>query len=355
MSTLSNRKVALVLSGGGAKAAYHVGVLKAMDMLGIKPDLIVGCSAGALNALVLALGCNTKTLENIWRRLRRQDVFSPRWWWISVYLFWVFLLVRVLDLHYFLPGKVETFITDHFCTVNTADHKFLPLFGLTWVLLIGAMGALLFGSHLLNKHYPNKGKLIEKYCDFLTSVYDNTPLIHTVRTEILGILKARAKTSPSQWTLPSFDGVRKSARQMWRFFRPVILPVLRLTCVLSIVLAVMILIGMADIHAFPPLLREWQRALAALVIGGHALIGWYLLRRRCRLLTKVSRQCASEIMTGFATGPRTKEIVVSACDLDSRTDWTFFLLKPENEKLYANVQVARMEGQIGRASCRERV
>lgn len=43
-----NIKVALVLGAGGAKGLAHVGVIEELLANGIKPDLIVGCSAGAI-------------------------------------------------------------------------------------------------------------------------------------------------------------------------------------------------------------------------------------------------------------------------------------------------------------------
>ena len=38
-------RVGLTLSGGGAKGFAHVGALKAMEELGIRPDIISGTSA----------------------------------------------------------------------------------------------------------------------------------------------------------------------------------------------------------------------------------------------------------------------------------------------------------------------
>ncbi len=40
--------VAWVLSSGGPRGFVHVGVLKALSELGLKPDLVVGSSVGAL-------------------------------------------------------------------------------------------------------------------------------------------------------------------------------------------------------------------------------------------------------------------------------------------------------------------
>lgn len=49
----ANAKVALVLSGGGAKGAYEAGAVEAMLQLNLVPDIIVGTSAGSLVSLPL--------------------------------------------------------------------------------------------------------------------------------------------------------------------------------------------------------------------------------------------------------------------------------------------------------------
>jgi NTE family protein len=70
---------AFVLSGGGSLGAVQVGMLQALDERGIRPDLLIGTSAGALNAAYLAGhgmdGESLGHLADLWRRLRRQDVF----------------------------------------------------------------------------------------------------------------------------------------------------------------------------------------------------------------------------------------------------------------------------------------
>jgi len=45
---------AFVLSGGGSLGAVQVGMLKALTERGITPDLLIGTSAGALNAVFVA-------------------------------------------------------------------------------------------------------------------------------------------------------------------------------------------------------------------------------------------------------------------------------------------------------------
>ena len=76
---------ALILSGGGARAAYQVGVLLALS--DILPDLknpfpiICGTSAGAINAAALAahngsFHQSSHDLANVWRRLEVDLVFK---------------------------------------------------------------------------------------------------------------------------------------------------------------------------------------------------------------------------------------------------------------------------------------
>jgi NTE family protein len=70
---------AFVLSGGGSLGAVQVGMLQALTEHGEDPDLLIGTSAGAINATFLAgHGTNRESLESLaesWARLRRRDVF----------------------------------------------------------------------------------------------------------------------------------------------------------------------------------------------------------------------------------------------------------------------------------------
>jgi NTE family protein len=93
---------ALVLSGGGARGAYQVGVLRGLAELGVLSpvgssfDVLVGSSAGALNATALAASADAfadglARLEGVWRAIRPVDVFrtdvaslgriGARWAW----------------------------------------------------------------------------------------------------------------------------------------------------------------------------------------------------------------------------------------------------------------------------------
>src|SRR3954451_9550419 len=70
---------AFVLSGGASLGAVHVGMLRALADEGIRPDLLVGTSVGAVNGAFLAGRDFTREsvdeLAELWLGLRRGQVF----------------------------------------------------------------------------------------------------------------------------------------------------------------------------------------------------------------------------------------------------------------------------------------
>ena len=60
---VADEKIALVLSGGGARGGAHIGVLRALESHNIKPDLIVGVSFGALVGSLYAAGMDLDQIE----------------------------------------------------------------------------------------------------------------------------------------------------------------------------------------------------------------------------------------------------------------------------------------------------
>jgi len=77
---MANTKSGLVLSGGGAKGAYEVGVIKALARLGLKVDAVSGASIGAINGAVVAaspdLQTAADTLEAVWTGLDSESVLK---------------------------------------------------------------------------------------------------------------------------------------------------------------------------------------------------------------------------------------------------------------------------------------
>jgi len=68
-------RTALVLSGGGAKGLAHIGVLRVLDSLGIRPDLVVGSSMGAIIGGMYASGYSGREIDSLARALPIADLF----------------------------------------------------------------------------------------------------------------------------------------------------------------------------------------------------------------------------------------------------------------------------------------
>lgn len=79
VETPTGGTTAFVFAGGSSLGAIQVGMLKALIRRGIAADLVVGSSAGAINAAYFA--CNptasgVSEMERLWRGLRRDDIFD---------------------------------------------------------------------------------------------------------------------------------------------------------------------------------------------------------------------------------------------------------------------------------------
>lgn len=92
-SSQSRPVVGLILAGGGARAAYQVGVLKAISEIAHKDhpnpfSIICGTSAGAINGAVLAIhaerfNLGVRRLVRVWKGFRSGQVFRADPWGIT--------------------------------------------------------------------------------------------------------------------------------------------------------------------------------------------------------------------------------------------------------------------------------
>ena len=79
---IGQAKTAFVFAGGGSFGAIQVGMLHSLAAHGISADMVVGSSVGALNGAFYAGDPTLKGVERlgeIWRGLKRQDVFPMSW------------------------------------------------------------------------------------------------------------------------------------------------------------------------------------------------------------------------------------------------------------------------------------
>lgn len=70
---MTNAKIGFALGGGAARGWAHIGVIRALAEMGIKPDVIAGTSIGSLVGAAYAVGCLDE-LESWVVKLRRRDV-----------------------------------------------------------------------------------------------------------------------------------------------------------------------------------------------------------------------------------------------------------------------------------------
>jgi NTE family protein len=103
-------RTAFVLAGGAALGAMQAGMVHALYERGIAPDLLIGTSAGALNAAFLASRPATiataQELAAIWRGLLRSDI----------------LPLRPVTLLSGLPGRRDHLIPDRALRRLAARH-----------------------------------------------------------------------------------------------------------------------------------------------------------------------------------------------------------------------------------------
>ncbi|GJM61094.1 patatin-like phospholipase family protein [Persicobacter diffluens] len=77
-NTAERPKIGLVLSGGGAKGLAHIGILKAMENAGIRPDYITGTSMGSLVGGLYAIGYSADEIETIVSGVDWEKVLSNK-------------------------------------------------------------------------------------------------------------------------------------------------------------------------------------------------------------------------------------------------------------------------------------
>ena len=82
MTTATNRpavtypRLALVLGSGGVRSAAALGITAVLAREGVRPDLIVGCSSGALYGAAVAMGMSDATALTLWS----SDLTERRRW-----------------------------------------------------------------------------------------------------------------------------------------------------------------------------------------------------------------------------------------------------------------------------------
>lgn len=123
-------KVGLVLIGGSLKGIYgHTGIISALDELNelsIKPDVILGASAGAVIASFYAAGLSKTTMYRKMVDLKADDFIDlhPRW-----RLLYEFIIRKAKNFTGFIIGnKLEAYIQDALKDKDDFNKMHIPLY-----------------------------------------------------------------------------------------------------------------------------------------------------------------------------------------------------------------------------------
>jgi predicted acylesterase/phospholipase RssA len=146
------RRIALVLSGGGALGAYEIGVLRVLESVKLVPSLVVGVSIGAINAVAwLAAGRDAGPIEHVWRTARGETLGVQ----------WVSLALRVAGAFIALMALLEALLTlfgsDELSAAHLLWRHLNPAWDLLstqldavfWIVLAGIGGLAVFFARRL--------------------------------------------------------------------------------------------------------------------------------------------------------------------------------------------------------------
>src|SRR5512139_1366071 len=71
-------RIGLVLSGGGARGAAHIGVIRALEEMKIPIDAVAGTSMGAVVGGLYAAGLSGEQIDAVFRTLDWQEMLRDR-------------------------------------------------------------------------------------------------------------------------------------------------------------------------------------------------------------------------------------------------------------------------------------
>ena len=80
----SRPTVALVLGGGALRGFAHIGVIKVLEAHGIRPDLVVGVSAGSFVGALYAAGYQAEDLERLALGVERKELVDYSLGWFGL-------------------------------------------------------------------------------------------------------------------------------------------------------------------------------------------------------------------------------------------------------------------------------
>ena len=217
-SDLAEKRIGVVLCGGGAKGAYHIGCWKALRAAGLdRVRAISGSSVGAINAVFIASG-RLDAAEHTWRTLRVRDVVGLRLrsafrlpLWLFAALGSEFSPFKITRLSDRVAGRHRGWVHAVACALLSVAlweaRGLLPATRLAWAPFIAAIPLAL--AALTLAHRLTRPVFLDPF------VTDNMPLARTIAEALTDddLQKLRAAELPIYGVVSHYvPGVRGSHR-----------------------------------------------------------------------------------------------------------------------------------------------
>ncbi|MGM0444913.1 MAG: patatin-like phospholipase family protein [Bacillota bacterium] len=144
--SVESPKLALALSGGGARGFVNLGVIKALDEEGIYPDIIIGSSMGGIISTLYGSGLDYGSIETIITTLPYRTLFD-------INLIPVYSVFQTDKLNYFLElispyDRIENF------PIKTALLTFDLDSGYKYIASEGKISEVLQSTYSIPFYYP---------------------------------------------------------------------------------------------------------------------------------------------------------------------------------------------------------
>lgn len=204
-------KIGLALSGGGARGIAHIGVIKALEELGVKPSVVSGTSAGSIVATLYACGLKP---DEIFEAIKQLSIFRS----VKIAWAWSGLLkmegLQMLLLKYVPSNKFDDLklpLTVAATEIRRGEIHYFSSGELAPAVIAscsipGVFDPVLFNGHLyvdggLLDNLParpireNCDFLIGSHCNHLTPEYDERSLKAIIERSMLVTISANTMAS----------------------------------------------------------------------------------------------------------------------------------------------------------------
>lgn len=174
-------KTGLTLSGGGARGISHIGVLKALEEIGVRIDCISGTSTGALIASLFSYGYPAEKILEIVMTTKIFSSLRPAWTWTGLVSIMHLeeLILKLMPENSFDALKIPTTIAT--TNLNKGKTEYFTTGKLVPVILASCCVPVIFAPVQLDgQHYVDGGitdnlpaKPVRDHCELLIGSHCN--------------------------------------------------------------------------------------------------------------------------------------------------------------------------------------